>query len=246
MDKSFSEVVMDERKNIISISPKRIVTFFSIIIVILVIASSSGQIIKYVKGHNYVYGFIPKFNLDEENNIPTYFSSFMLLVATFLFTIIAVLKKKRKDPYFMHWSILAVVFLLISIDETASIHELCVGWMREMFHLKGLLYYGWIIPAFLLSIILIILYLKFFLHLSSKSKILFSAAAVIYVGGALAFEGIGGWYSNNFGEENLQYNLITTVEEIFEFAGINILIFALMDYIRTNWNKIEFQIQRKH
>ena len=73
---------------------------------------------------------------------------------------------------------------------------------------------------------------------------IFSIAAIIYVGGGLVSEGVGGWYSYMYGEENFIYSIIVTIEEIFELTGIVLLIYGLLDYISNYRSQISFSIQK--
>ena len=48
------------------------------------------------------------FDLDEENNLPTWFSGFLLLNNAFLLFLIA---RTRRGDHFIHWNVLALGFL---------------------------------------------------------------------------------------------------------------------------------------
>lgn len=113
----------------------------------LVLASVVGQILRFTTGHQRVLGFVPKFNLDLENNIPSHFSSGLLLLASMLLALIAFFKKKGNDIFARHWAVLSIVFLYLSLDEAASIHELVNRPMRTMYGLGGAFYFGWVIFA---------------------------------------------------------------------------------------------------
>ncbi len=62
------------------------------------------------------------FNFDSEMNIPTFYSSLALLLASMLLVVIVLNHKKQGTPYF-RWLGLAIIFLFLSIDETSCIHE---------------------------------------------------------------------------------------------------------------------------
>jgi hypothetical protein len=189
---------------------------------------------KFVAGHPNVYGFVPQFDFDSENNIPTYFSSFILLVSAVLLKVIALSKKIKKDVFFKSWSLLSVIFLYLSIDESASIHELLILPLRKAFKLSGIFYYSWVIAGILIVLILSIYYYKFLLDLPPKTRYQFLLAAFFFVGGAIGIEMIGGYYSYIKTENNLIYSVITTFEESFEMIGVIIFINSLLQYIEKN------------
>jgi uncharacterized membrane protein len=47
---------------------------------LLIMASIGGQLIVYLTGHDVVYGLVWLFNLNGEKNIPTGFSTLLLLL----------------------------------------------------------------------------------------------------------------------------------------------------------------------
>jgi len=189
--------------------------------------------------HNWVYGFVPKFHLDKEANIPTYYSSFILLISAGLLAVIAMVKKRNRELYARHWLILAVIFLYLSIDEGAAIHELLTKPLRHIFNLSSTFYFTWIIVGFVAVVVFGIFYIKFFLSLPSKTRYIFLLAGIIYIGGALGVEVIGDYYlATTFGNRNFLYGMIVTVEESFEMVGIILFISALLDYIVMNTSNV--------
>ena len=63
------------------------------------------------------------FDVDEENNLPTWFSGFFLGVMSFWVWIAAETKHRASDRCWMHWKALALGFFVLSIDEIAWLHE---------------------------------------------------------------------------------------------------------------------------
>lgn len=173
---------------------------------------------------------------DRESNIPSYFSSLILLWAASMLGLIAALKKKDKDPFTVHWIILALIFLGMSVDEMISLHEHLIDPMRHKFQLTGLLRFSWVIAGGLFLLIFGLAYLKFFLALPKNMKVLFFASGFIYVLGAIGFEMIGGSLFigfNDFSAESLPYLVIMTIEETLEMSGIGLFIYTLLQYLKT-------------
>jgi hypothetical protein len=199
----------------------------------------------FVAGHPNVYGLVPQFEFRTENNIPTYFSSFILLISAILLKVIASFKKLEKDRFFHNWSILSIIFFYLSVDETASIHELLSYPIKNAFNLTGIFNYSWVIIGFIFILILFIFYYRFLLNLPSKTRNQFLLAGFIYVGGAVGIEMIGGNYRYFNPEENLVYAIITTFEESFEMIGIIIFIRALINYIEKNISDVTLIFKSK-
>lgn len=218
----------------IFISLRKIIFILNCIFLLLFFANLIACFFKYIAGHPSVYGFVEKFYLSSEGNIPTYFSAIILLISSILLKIIALFKKNKNDTFSVKWSILSIIFLYLSIDEAANIHELTTLPLRRIFYLKGVFYYSWVIIGIVFILIFSISYYKFLFSLPSKTKYQFLLAAAIYIGGAIGIEMLGGNYHYINQGNNLTYGLITTLEESFEIIGIIIFINALLRYIETN------------
>lgn len=238
-------------KNSILISRKKLFQILFTIIMFLVVASSIGSFWENSSIDNNILlemreSYIRLFNINGEANIPTWFSSSILLLCSFLLGIIALLKKMEKKPYIFHWAILSGIFLYISLDEAAILHEMAIKSLRYTFNLTGYFYYGWIIPAGIIVLIVGLTYLKFLAHLPKKTKRLFILAGCIFVGGAIGLEALGGQYDYMFDQGQITNDgftsILETCEEFMEMTGVVIFIYALLDYMRSHLRMISFYI----
>lgn len=211
---------------------KRISDAFFATVLGLITLSMAGQCSKYVWGHPKLKGFVPAFYVDYESTVPTWYSSLALGVAAGLMFLIAAAMFRTRDRWRIHWATLASLMLVLSIDEIAMFHELPIDPLRESFGAGGLLYYTWVVPGLALVVIVSGLYLSFFFHLPRRTKALFALAAATFVTGAIGVEMLSGWQADQFGEENLTYSLIITVEEFLEMIGVVILIRALLEHVQ--------------
>jgi len=190
------------------------------------------QISKYLLGHTYLFGLVPLFDLGTDSSIPTWYASFTLLICTILLGIIALAKKDARDPFTRHWQGLAFVFLYLSIDEVARIHEVIGDTLgRFTGETHGLLYFTWVIYGMAFVLLLIPPYIKFLRHLPHQTTKLFVSAGIVYLGGALGMEMVNARHADLYGFKNLAYQLMTAFEEFLEMTGIAIFIYALMCYI---------------
>ncbi len=220
----------------IKITPKGIKKFFIGAIGILVTAHLMGLCSTFLFNHNYVFGLVPMFDLDEEQNIPTWYSSVSLLLSSLLLGMIAYKTDRQKKSYYYNWAILAGIFLFLSIDEFALLHEGFTNPLRETLNLSGYLYFAWVIPYSLLLIGLMIFYYKFLLSLPAKTRNNFILAGLMYITGAVGFDMLGGmqWelYDNYDPAFNFHlYVLYASIEEILEMTGVAIFIYGLSKYI---------------
>ncbi len=173
---------------------------------------------------------VSKFALNEEHNIPTLYSSLALFYCSALFWLIALLKAHPTRNEVRYWKGLSVVFLYLSVDEMVALHES----FSKLFHklgVNGILHNAWVVPGIIAIAIFLITFYKFFLTLPNFLKRSILMAIFLWVGGALFVETLGGYYKYLYGEENLGYALLTTVEEVMEMLGVVVLIHGLLLYL---------------
>ena len=171
------------------------------------------------------------FSVNLEESIPTWFSTVIIFIAAGLVALIAMFKRASDDRYARHWLWLSVIFLYLSMDEGAAIHEILADPLQQAFNTRGYLTFGWQIVAVPLVIIFGLLYFRFLLHLPPRTRNLFVLAASLYAGGALIVEGISANQWALGGGVTLPYLTIATIEECFEMLGVVIFIYALLAYI---------------
>ncbi|MGD9729340.1 MAG: hypothetical protein AB7R40_06070 [Nitrospiraceae bacterium] len=213
----------------VNIPPKRVASALACIVVSLGFMHLVINILHYRFGHDYLWGFLRQFHLNQESNIPTWYSVSTLLVAALLLALIGLTKYRLRDPYRAHWLWLAAIFLYLSADEGSRLHE-----MSEVLyphsHYSGLFYYPWVIGGTVAVLVIGLSYIKFVLRLPAGIRGLVIVAGFLYVGGALGMEAVQAAFEEGHGYKNLSYDLLTGVEEVCEMAGIAVFIYALMRY----------------
>jgi hypothetical protein len=180
-------------------------------------------------GANLVDG-IDFLDVDAEGNIPAWFSSSILLLCSVLLGVITHAVKRAGDRYSLFWGILSIVFVLMSLDETASFHERLIYPLRSLLDTGGLLYFAWVIPGGAFVVIFGLVYVRFLFNLPVTIRRLFIAAGALYVSGSVGLEMIGGLVSDLRGEGNLLYIALFTVEDLLEMSGATIFLYALVRY----------------
>mgnify|MGYP000867926158 CR=1 FL=1 len=202
----------------------------------LVLLSTGGQLEKYQSGQGLLAELAHLFYVDTEQNIPTYFSVMLILLAALLLAVISMLTRKHRLPHVSKWVILAFGFLLMALDEAFQIHErlnIPVGKLLGEGSL-GIFYFPWTIPGMALVIVLGAFFLRFLFHLPATTRFRFMAAAMIYLAGAIGIELIGSQHAELYGYENWTYSLIATVEESLEITGLIVFLWALLTYSAHN------------
>ena len=223
-------------------SAKRITRFLLSIIALLIFFNLAERVIVYWLNANYNTQLISHyFNFDQESNFPSLYSALSLGFCSYLLAIISVVKKAQKARYAKHWKTLSLIFLFLALDEACSIHELLIPVLRGAMNAKGILYFTWVVPAFFLLIIFLIVFRNFIKNLPAKTKTLFILAGTIYVAGALGMELVGGYIADNIGYTTI-YGLASTIEELLEMFGIVIFINGLLSYIQSQLRELHISL----
>jgi hypothetical protein len=231
--------------NQISLNPSAIARTLGAVAFLLVLASIGGQFSTFVLGHNYLKGLVPLFYLDNEQNIPTYFSVLLMLFAALLLAVITVLDGKQRIPYVSKWAILSFGFLFMAFDEAIQVHERLILPIRTLLGDRnlGVFYFAWVIPGIALVLVLGLFFLRFLLQLLATTRLRFLMAATLYIGGAIGVELIGGRYAELHGQQNWTYSMIATVEESLEMAGLIVFIWALLKHCANVYKEVLFRFE---
>lgn len=218
-----------------SINPRRIALTLGSIAIILSVISIIGEYLteNVIDGeaHPTQVDLLDLFSVNVEESIPTWFATLILFGAATLLMIIAVGKRKSQNQFAWHWTGLALVFLYLSMDEGAAIHEIASTPIEEGFGTSGFFAFGWLVVGIPCVVILGLLYTRFLLHLPSRTRKLFILAGAMYVGGAVGIEGISANQFDSGGGITFTYLAIATIEEYFEMTGIVIFIYGLLAYL---------------
>jgi hypothetical protein len=230
------------RQHTVHIKTRKIIITLVVLSLVLIALSLIGQWFRLFPDSYSISGptqeffldlFIEKFSVNTENNIPTYFNTVILFIAALLTFLIASFKQVQKDKYRYEWLLLGLVFLYISIDEAAVIHEEFTRLFKDMPDLNGWLHYKWVIPGSIAVALLALGFLRFFLHLEHRYRLLFFLSSAVFLSGALGSELISGRYASQFGTKSFPYALLTTMEESLEWFGVTLLIFTLLKYLES-------------
>jgi len=162
------------------------------------------------------------FNLDEENNLPTWFASFLLLNNA---AVLLLLSKDTEHRW--HWLGLAAGFLFLSIDEVAGLHE----------SLNTSIEIHWAIIGAALIAIIGVVFIPFLIALPRNVASGYVLSGAIFVGGAIGIELL----AQDMDEETLIYAYSTALEEGMEMLGALLFLAINLARLRVR-DLISFQV----
>ena len=171
------------------------------------------------------------FNLDRENNVPTWFSSSQLLIVGLVF-----LSYRRwpeihefKNPAFL--GIVGAGFIFLSMDEAASIHEKFRTPIKEFFNFEWSISSYWAIPyivvAFILSIVGWRTLQDMRKHFPTETKLMIFAA-LTFVFSAVVLDTVAHYYWYGSGSNQLLQHIAVMIEEFLEMFSITIILCSVL------------------
>lgn len=216
----------------ITLHPKRIILFLSIIALMLIFINSMILVIYFIVNDPDKFDFVQMFDLDMEQNIPTLFSSALLLIASFFFYLLGKSSQKEVKTNTKAWWGLSLVFAFLAFDESAKIHEGVGDFTENFVDASGFLYYPWVISYGAMTLLLGILYLRFFLRFKREIRFKFIVSAILFLSGAIGMELLGANEASKNGSDSMLYCIFFTIEESLEMFGVIYLIHTLLELLK--------------
>jgi hypothetical protein len=244
---------------LLEVSAKKVAGALFLALVLLTLASFAARFIEYMWGMEGALRLLAWFDVGEEDSLPTWYASFTLLLSSILLAFIAIAKKRHDDRHALHWRILSIIFLVLSIDEIAQLHEKGLGELAVLIENStgfisevGIDAYGWVVPAAALVVVVVLAFLGFFAHLPRRTLLLFIVAGTLFVVGALGMETLTGQLIDNYGGydnwDNVEgipkmiAGIEGSIEEFLETLGVVVFIYALLSYASSYVKEITVQV----
>ena len=230
----------------IPLNPRGVARLLGSIALFLVLANLVGHLVRLYSGYPSAWGLPALFSLDRERNIPTVFNSTILLFSSLLLAITAAAEHLRGGKLWQYWAILSVGFFLMSADEAVSVHERLNRPSREILGLFGITtgdsFFSWVIFAAVLVTALAIYFARFLMLLPPRTRAAFIVAGAAYVSGAVGVESLWVLVSDSHPMVRV---LTFTTEEALELTGIIAFIWALLDYMGTQFGDIAIDFRSR-
>lgn len=190
-----------------------------------------GIMVVIASGHHESTGWLMAFDLDDEWNFPTIFSTLPLFAASAVLAVIAAERRRLRDSDFRYWIALAIIFCFFGIDELASIHNQARAIVPVTVSHFGLdPRFRWVVVGLIFTFVVGILVLPFVLRLPRRTRWAMIISGAIYVGAALGLELVGGEWAERHTKDNWTYYAIVVTEETFEMVGAVAFLEVLLTY----------------
>lgn len=217
----------------IEVNTKKAVRWLWIVLIVLNSIGFAAKAINYVLGHKYDK-LVRLVDVSEEANLTTWFSVELFFISAILLAVIDMAKNTAGDRWARHWTWLSVIFLYMSIDDAAQLHEVVDKALRADFHTSGFLYYPWVIVAIPFCLFLGLAYIRFIRHLQRDIRTRFICAGAIFVTSQIFVEMLTGGFIGVHAGPVPVYPILTSLEELGKYVGLVIFIQGLGNYIAAD------------
>ena len=198
------------------------------------VVSAIGIMVEIILGHHESRGWLALFDLDKEWNVPTIYSALLFFAASGLLAVIASERRRIREWSFRYWMVLAAIFFTLGFDELFSIHNstkrLVPDWFRQigLFNLRWDL--RWVVVGIIGTFAIVVAFVPFLARLPRRTACGMVIAGMIFVGGALGLEMIGGAWIGKHTRNNWTYSTLLVIEETLEMVGIVVFLDVVLAY----------------
>ena len=213
----------------------------------LLLAITAGFLVAHCVVQVGIYGFgaekhwLDSLNMDRELNLPTLFSSSLLLISALL---MQRLGHNSNPDAADDWRLLSKIFIFLALDEALQIHEiLIIPGLRHQVH--PALASTWVVPYAALALIMLWRFRSFLGSIPRATATGLLRSGAVYVGGAIGMEMIGSFAvrSSLIRLHSPWYGAITGLEETLELVGIILLIDALMRALLVQQDSVDITLR---
>ncbi len=191
----------------------------------------------YNEQHGSLFELSARFDVNDENSAPQWFSQMLFLMIGVFSLFAAYLQDKKSNKYF--WAVIGALGLLLSFDDVSTMHEFVLQNIHNTFFLDTS-------PTFLINAWLVILPFVLVIGaglaywgwqvLPRRTFVLLVVGGLVYVLGKIAMDSI----SNDVSDMFLDRGVMQGLEKVFQYTGSSIVLYAVIDYLETNYgNRIE-------
>lgn len=209
-----------------------VVKVLAIVILLLTVAHAVSTTLWWMEQNRFTELLMEKFYFGGEGNFPAFFSAVLLLIASALFGVIGRCVRAVEGAKSGYWMALAGVFMFLTLDEAAQIHEkLDTDLIWGRIETSGFLAWPWVILYGGLVAVFLVVFGRFWVELPPAVTWPYAFAAAVYVGAALGFEMLEARvYTEGAGPGPL-FDILVTIEEFLEMSAILYAIHTSLRYL---------------
>lgn len=232
-----------ENKTILRVNPRKILWALLAVTGGLVLIHLLLQFLSLVVEAPVPDTLVGRLDVDNEISIPTWWIQILLFASSALGAVIYKLRASKQGR--TGWLVFSALFLFLSIDEGAMLHESVVTKLREWTTdgaATGLADHLWLVPATIIVAGGFALFIRFAKSLPRRTFILLGSGIAVLVFGGVFYEAIGLMVFSETGGF-WYHGLNVVIEEGLEMTGASLVVYALLDHLSSGSSKITIDVR---
>ena len=218
---------METPKTKISLSMPALQRFLFWAVLLTAVVCAVTQTTGWITGHHRLFGLTGLFYMDNEQSFPTWLNALINFIPFLLARALAVLDR----PNAKNWWWLGWIFLVLSIDEIAGLHEILGMAVKARFHTAGFFYFAFVIPGAIFALATFMVFAGLLRRLPKKTSLGMIVSGGMFLTGVLVIESIAGNWSSLHGQENPVYFALVIAEESLEMLAMLLMSKTLSGYL---------------
>ena len=212
---------------VIELPLKRLIVALGLGIAVLVTAGAAVSTLRIFFHHDHLMGLGPLLDLDGERNLPTWFSSALLLVTS---GVLAVMARPAGVPFRRRWMLLSGVFLSLSLAQAVGLAEMTNARLRARLPADPAVDVPWLVVGALVAAVVLWSQRALLARLPIETRHSFVLAGVVYLTGAVGLAALAAPFDAASGQATLLHAVLVLGEETLGMAGVTIFLIALVHY----------------
>lgn len=192
------------------------------------------SIVVFNEQHGFLFELSNRFDMNDENSVPQWFSQviFLLIGVSALLAAYLQIKKAAKRL----WLAIGVIGVLLSLDDVAALHEFILQSIHNTFFLdtKPTFFINawWLILPVVLIVAGLLTWYAWRL-LPRRTILLFIIGGSVFLVGKVVIDSI----ANNVSDLFLERGVAQGTEKVFQYIGISIFLYANLNYLEAYHSK---------
>lgn len=210
-------------------NPEKACRIFVHVMLVLLFAHLAATVLENLFGIDEAFGLLPLFHFDAEQNLPTFYSVVLILLAA-----CCMFAAREQSPVLYKGirfrDMIGILLILLATDEFASIHERIGGSLALILPTDGIFHHTWLIPYLCLGALLAPLGLQWFVKESRSVQFGVALGGCIFLLGAVGLEMISGLVHSSSLSADMVARITfatSTFEELLEMTGMLVVLITM-------------------
>jgi hypothetical protein len=221
---------IESRPVVVDLALRRpVLTFFAVGLIVMSLMGTVVVVCRDVYKLN-LGEFGRLFDLDAEQNVPTWFQVIQLFCAGIVAGVVAFAMQARRDARWIYFAGVAVVLAVLSADELAGFHERISAFI------------SWLKLSKIVLAAIGLLYLRFWWSLPVRFRVLLLVSCIVYFGSAMELDVLSFRFWNPDPAQRPIYDAISIVEETGEMIGAWLFLSTLLAYLQQTGVRMQLRL----